>query len=223
MNPNVLLLYPKYTYPRKNPPLGLAYLASFIRKEGYEPLIIDLNIDDYADEGIVGLIRQHNPLATGISFMTNQYGECFRLAKLIKSSSKTTDVVVGGPHVSALPKEILEECPEIDFSVIGEGEITFLELLKALDSGEKNFQSIKGLCFRDKGEVMQTEPRDLIEDLDSLPFPAWDLIKVGKYSVFSLANGSTFALLSSRGCPSHCIFCDSHTIFGIPFIQFILT
>lgn len=217
MNRNVLLLYPKYTYPRKNPPLGFAYLASFVRKEGYNPLILDLNIDNLSDEEIFGLVREHNPLVVGISFMTNQYGECLRLAKLMKSSSKSIPIVVGGPHVSALPKEILNECAEIDFSVIGEGEITFLELLKALDGGGKGFHSIKGLCFRDNGGIIQTEPRDLIEDLDSLPFPAWGLIKVEKYSVFSIARGATFALLSSRGCLSHCIFCDSHTIFGRKF------
>ena len=149
--------------------------------------------------------------------MTNQYGECLRLVKLIKSSSKSTYIVVGGPHVSALPMEILKECPSIDFSVIGEGEVTFLELVDAIRSGEKYFHHIKGLCFSDNGEIIQTMARPLIEDVESLPFPAWDLIKVDKYSVFSIKGGNTFALLSSRGCPNHCIFCDSHTIFGRKF------
>ncbi len=214
---NILLIYPKYSYPRKSPPLGLAYLASFIRKEGYKPLIIDLNIDSYSDEDLSEFVRQYNPLVLGISFMTNQYGEVLRLASLLKNVLSTTYIAVGGPHVSALPKEILEECPNIDFSIIGEGEITFLELLKVLSSGERDFRHINGLCFRDNGTTVETTPRDLIEDVNSLPFPAWDLIKIEKYSVFSIQDGNTFALLSSRGCPNHCTFCDSHTIFGRKF------
>ena len=217
MNRKILLIYPKYTYPRKNPPLGLAYLASYIRKDEYNPLIVDLNIVNYSNEELCEIIKKHNPSVIGISFMTNQYGESLMLAKLIKTCLRSTYIVVGGPHVSALPKEILRECPNFDFSVIGEGEITFLELLKALDSDEKNFHHIDGLCFRNHSAIIQTRPRELIEDVDSLPFPAWDLLKAEKYSVFSIENGNTFALLSSRGCPMNCIFCDSHTIFGRKF------
>ncbi len=217
MNKTVLLIYPKYTYPRKNPPLGLAFLASYIRREGYNPIIIDLNIEDYSDKDISERVRQYNPIVIGFSFMTNQYGECLRLAGLIKSSIRSTYIAVGGPHVSALSKEILQESIAIDFSVIGEGEITFVELLKALESGDSNFHHINGICYRENGSIVQTKPRDLIEDVDSLPFPAWDLIRVEKYSVFSIEEGNTFALLSSRGCPGQCTFCDSHTIFGRKF------
>ncbi len=148
MSGNILLIYPKYTFPRKSPPLGLAYLAAYIRKEGYNPLIVDLNIDNYSDGDISELAKQKRPLLIGISFMTNQYGEALRLSNLLKNVLSTTHITVGGPHVSALPREILRECPAIDFSVVGEGEITFLELLKALDSGEKDLTVItegKGL------------------------------------------------------------------------------
>lgn len=217
MNNNILLIYPRYTYPRKNPPLGLAYLASFMRREGYNPMIVDLNIDNYSDERLSALVKEFNPVVLGISFMTNQYGECLRLAELIKSSLKSACIVAGGPHVSALPEEILKECPSIDISVIGEGEMTFLELVNTVNSGETHFHHINGICFRDNGGIIRTGARPLIEDVESLPFPAWDLIKVEKYSVFSIEEGDTFALLSSRGCPNYCIFCDSHTIFGRTF------
>ncbi len=217
MNKTVLLVYPKYTYPRKNPPLGLAFLASYIRREGYNPIIIDLNVDDYSDKDFSELVRKYNPLVVGFSFMTNQYGECLRLAELVKSSLKSTYIAVGGPHVSALPEEILQESVEVDFSVIGEGEISFLELLNALGSGERYLKNIDGICYRDNGSIVQTKPRGLIEDVNSLPFPAWDLIRVEAYSVFSIESGNAFALLSSRGCPGQCTFCDSNTIFGRKF------
>ncbi len=194
--------------------MGLAYLASYIRRKGYNPIIVDMNVDNYTDKDISRLVTQHNPLAVGISFMTNQYQECLRLARIIKFSTKFTNIIVGGPHVSSLPEEILEECEAVDFSVKGEGEITFLELLEALKSGKKDFYGISGICFRDNGTVVRTKTRNLIEDVDSLPFPAWDLIRTEKYSVFSIEKGNSFVLLSSRGCPGQCTFCDSHTIFG---------
>ncbi|MEE9604796.1 MAG: radical SAM protein, partial [Candidatus Scalindua sp.] len=121
------------------------------------------------------------------------------------------------PHISALPKEILQESMAVDFSVIGEGEISFLELLNALESSAPSLHNIKGICYRDNGVIIQTKPMGLIEDVDSLPFPAWDLLKVEKYSVFSIEGGNAFALLSSRGCPGQCTFCDSNTIFGRKF------
>lgn len=210
----MLLIYPKYTYPRKSPPMGLAYLAAYIRREGFNPVIVDFNIDGCSEKELPRLLKEYAPLAAGISFMTNQYGESLRLAELIKRCSNLTRVVAGGPHVSALSCETLKECPAIDFIVTGEGEITFIELLKAISNGKEDFANISGLSFRCRGDIVQNQPRDLIKDINSLPFPAWDLIDTRKYSVFSIKKGLTFALLSSRGCPNHCIFCDSHTIFG---------
>lgn len=214
MSRRIILLYPSYTYPRKNPPLGLAYLASYIRRAGFDPMIVDLNVDDFSDEVLTELVVRERPLAVAVSFMTNQYGESLRLAALVKAASSSTPVIVGGPHVSALPEEILKQCPAIDFSVIGEGEVTFGELLGALAAGQKRYHHIDGICFRDNGSIVKTGPRALIEDVDALAFPAWDLVRLEKYSVFSIDQGKTFPLLSSRGCPSQCIFCDSHTIFG---------
>ncbi len=176
--------------------------------------IIDLNIDQYLDEVFIQSVKRYDPLAVGISFMTNQYGEALNLARLVKKSVPGTYVAAGGPHVSALPKEIISECSAIDFAIVGEGEETFLELLFEIRSGSKDFDQIDGLCFRNGEKIVQTAPRALIEDVDDLPFPAWDLLKVEKYSVFSINGENTFALLSSRGCPNRCIFCDSHTIFG---------
>jgi len=153
MSKNVILIYPVYTYPRKNPPIGLACLAAYIRRGGFNPLIVDLNVDKYSDKDLCELINEHNPQLVGISFMTHQYGECVRLAELIKSLTKVKFIAVGGPHVSALPEEILEDCGSVDFSVIGEGEETFMEILKALVSGGDQLRDINGLCFRDNGKI----------------------------------------------------------------------
>ena len=213
MNNRVLLLYPKYTYPRKNPPLGLVCLASFIRGSGYDPQIIDFNVVDYSDREVSRLIKEYGPAVVGISFMTNQYDEVMRLSALVKSQT-SIPVIVGGPHASALPVELLKECDSIDFVVVGEGETTFAEVLGAIEHGNENYDDIDGLCYRSNGEIMQNKPRELIADVDELPFPAWDLLNLDTYSVFSVGGDRAFAILSSRGCPNQCIFCDSHTIFG---------
>lgn len=214
---DVLLIYPGYTYPRKNPPLGLAYLAAALRRSGYLPRIVDLNVEDHTGDELGALVRELEPLAVGISFMTNQYGESLRLAEAVRSASPSTRIVVGGPHVSALPRETLRECPAADFAVVGEGEETFPQLLDSLASGDPRMDRIAGICYRRGKECVRTRPRAPIADVDRLPFPAWDLLEPEKYSVFSVGKGRAFALLSSRGCPGRCTFCDSHTVFGRTF------
>ena len=216
MNTNILLIYPKYTYPRKNPPLGLAYLASYIRERGYEPVIVDLNIDDLDDRDLTALIDARQPVAVGISFMTNQYGEALGVAAIAKAARKDMPIIAGGPHASALPRELLHECVAIDYVVVGEGEVTFAELLDFLGAGG-DASNICGLCYRTDEGVVQNPRRELIADIDSLPSPAWDLLKPDKYSVHSITKENAYVILSSRGCPNQCIFCDSHTIFGRQF------
>lgn len=217
MNRNILLIYPKYTYPRKNPPLGLAYLASFIRQYGFVPQILDLNVENVSDTELANKVVATRPLAVGISFMTNQYGEALKVAKLVKSASPVTHIIAGGPHVSALPEETLRECKLFDSIVVGEGECTFAELLSELQKEKQNFKGVNGLCFRDGENIIRNEKRDMIGDIDSTPYAAWDLLRLDKYSVFSVSHKKTFAIISSRGCPNQCIFCDSHTIFGRKF------
>lgn len=195
----------------------MAYLAAIVREHGYEPRILDLNVEHYSDKELGDYIKDFKPACIGISFMTNQHGEAVRLASLMKSCDHNVPVIVGGPHVSAIPEEVLSECADVDFAVIGEGEETFSALLDAILSGCTRFDAIDGLCYRDSGRIVCTQQRRLIEQIDALPFPAYDLLKLDRYSVHSITEGKAFAILSSRGCPNQCIFCDSHTIFGRTF------
>jgi anaerobic magnesium-protoporphyrin IX monomethyl ester cyclase len=210
----VVLVYPEYSYPRKNPPMGLAYIASYLGEKSIPVIILDFNVDTHAAEKLNKILEEPDILYCGISFMTNQFGSALSISKYIKEKNPDIPVVVGGPHVSAIPEQSLEEMGAVDIVCFGEGEETAYLLAEALIHGG-DLSEIYGIVYRKEGNVISNPPRELIPDINTLPFPAWDLLDLSSYSVFGGVHGEpTFALMSSRGCPSHCIFCDSHTIFS---------
>lgn len=217
---DVLLIYPPYTYPKKSPPIGLAYIAAVLEKEGYSVKIADMSVlgMDYKD--LEKKVKQIKPKLVGISFMTNQYKEALNISKLVKDTDRHIPILVGGPHVSSLPEEVIA-LESIDIAVIGEGERTILELANNLFNGKSNeLGAISGIAYKKEGKIYLNEPRKLISDLDSVPFPAWHLLPIDKYSIPATGGDISepvFAIISSRGCPNRCIFCDSHTIFGRKF------
>lgn len=213
----ILLIYPLYSYPRKNPPLGLAYMAAVLEKENFRVKIIDVSAEGLSETELESRIRSEQPKLVGISFMTPQIGEAFKVAEMTKKINSKIITIVGGPHVTALPAEVLKQ-KYIDFAVIGEGEITFLELAdKLIRSRGEKVKNIKGIAYKKHGKVIITEPRPFIQDLDTIPFPAWHLLPVDKYSVISTggkASKQVFNIFSSRGCPNQCIFCGGPKIMG---------
>jgi radical SAM superfamily enzyme YgiQ (UPF0313 family) len=218
-NLDILLIYPQYSYPKKSPPLGLAYIASVLEKKGYKVNIADMSTIGMNEDDLKRLVEQTRPRLVGISFMTNQFGQAVSAAKVIKTVNEKIPVITGGPHVSALPNEILSyDC--FDVAVIGEGEITAAILAEHFLDGRYTLEEINGIAYKKDGQIHINEPRPLIEDLDILPTPAWHLLPMEKYAVPATGGDTTetaFAVISSRGCPNQCIFCDSHTIFGRKF------
>ncbi|MBF0557322.1 MAG: cobalamin-dependent protein [Nitrospirae bacterium] len=219
MSKDILLIYPNYSYPRKSPPLGLAYLAAYVRQAGFEPCIQDFNVKPVADDDFKDFLVSRKWLMVGLSFMTNQFADAQRLSVLIKNVLPDTPLIAGGPHPSSIPERTLLEIPALDIIVRGEGETTLRELAGAFSSGT-DIGEVRGLCFKRGAEIIQTPDREFIKDLDSLPFPAWEYFNMSAYKVFHITANSdapVFALLSSRGCPNFCTFCDSHTIFARKF------
>lgn len=216
---DITLIYPPYPWEYTSPPLGLAYVAAVLRNSGYAMRILDMNPTHTDLEQLANELRTDKPKIVGISAMTNQAKATLEIAERVKMVDESIKVIVGGPHPTALPGEMLENTA-IDFVCIGEGECTVNELVKSLLDGDKKFDSILGLAYRDKeGKVVRTSPRPFISDLDSIPFPAWDLLPLDKYRVAhtGLQKSLTFALLSSRGCPYRCIFCSSSLTMGRKF------
>jgi len=234
----ILLVQPPYDILRiepktAQPPLGLAYLAGVLEKD-YEVKILDAVVEGYENEQIIdrdfkryGLhfddikieIEKFNPDVVGISCLFSTQAEnSHKIAKLAKEVDPNIITLYGGAHPSALPHLVMEDS-SVDFAIIGEGEHTIRDLLRALEEGS-GFSTLDGLAFREDGSVRVLPKTSYIQDLDSLPFPARHLLSMEKYFRINTPMGTTTrrmpntCLSTSRGCPANCIFCSIHTVWG---------
>ncbi|MGC8618021.1 MAG: B12-binding domain-containing radical SAM protein [Thermoplasmata archaeon] len=192
------------------PPLGLAYLASIARNQGDEVNIVDSIAMDYTFEEISGQIKKFDPDLIGLTSTTSMIPDAYKVAEIAKSYNNEIKTVIGGPHVTFTQEETLKESPHIDFTVAGEGETAFSNLLLYL-KGKKEIKEIKGISYRDSEKIIVTPPEQLIKDVDSIPLPAIDLLPMDKYKAGTKKFGT---LMTSRGCPYNCIFCSSSLQFG---------
>jgi len=198
-------------------PMNLAYLAAMLRREGFDAAIIDYETTAFTEQHLQHVLKELCPLVAGITCTTTTVTSAARLAASIKYLAPDITTVAGGPHVSALPVQTLREFNAFDYGVIGEGEQTLLELCVHLRDGG-NEHAIDGIAYRKDEKVVLTEPRQLIHDLDSIPFPARDLIDFATQAGHS-SRGFSNKLLStelftSRGCPVGCSFCAIQATFG---------
>jgi len=212
---NVLLISPptisavKSVVGTTGPPLGLAYLASMIREE-HDVRIVDSLAEEFAYKDVEKVIKRYDPDVIGITSTTSMIPDAYIVAKMAKRINENVKVVMGGPHVTFVPKRTFEECPYVDFIVRGEGEITFKELIDALEKN-KDPSNILGLSINLGDKVKNNPPRPLIKDVDTIPMPSYDLLPIEKYQV----NGVRFGtVMTSRGCPFNCAFCSSSLQFG---------
>ena len=199
------------------PPLGLLHIASYIREHSHEPGVLDFQTIHWDFEKIADRILELNPDVLGMSAMTINCLNAEKIARELKRRGLAAPIVLGGAHISAVPVDTLQRFESIDYGVIGEGEDTFLELLESLKKGNP-VDGIKGLVWRDReGGIRINAPRPPIEDLDRLPLPAWDLLDnfPGAYphSLLESKRLPAAAVMTSRGCPFDCTFCD-HRVFG---------
>lgn len=196
------------------PPLGLLYLASSVRQEGYEPLLLDAAVFNWNIWETAERILDFRPDFVGFtaSFLSLRYAAM--IAKEIRKRNKGIVLILGGPQVTAVPEEIIGPS-DFDWYVIGEGEKTLTELLNHL-SQEKRAEDILGIGFFRNGKAVVNPPRPLIEELDSLPPPAFDLVpdfRLYEPSGDLLRDIPNGTLITSRGCPLTCAFCD-RSVFG---------
>lgn len=199
-----------------SPALGILLLAALARRHGHTVTVIDTAALEIGMEQVLEQVSRFEPDVVGFSSTTLGICSAASLAEHIKERLPNTIVMVGGPHVSAAPAETMRRFPSFDLAVVGEGEDTLIELLDALSS-HSSLQEVCGISFREGDAVITTPRRAFIKELDSLPFPAWDLLDdfpqryaPAPFKVKSLPSAS---LVSSRGCPNQCIFCD-RSVFG---------
>ncbi len=197
-------------YP--NPPLGLMMISSILKMHGYRVLILDLRMEALSGSPFEALKKSltkiSNPLAVGITTYTESFSDALAVAQIVKEIFPSTKVVMGGYHATFCYKETLSHS-YVDFVVLGEGESTIIELLEYIKYPHHySLDKIKGIAFRKDDEIVITRQRDLITDLDVLPFPDYN------FSFADLRYGNTLPFISSRGCPGKCIFCASRAFSG---------
>lgn len=192
-------------------PLGLGYISSHVKQHGYRVRLIDPNVQRFTAEQIAKDISEADPLLVGVSFMTPQFFSTRKIVDAIKALSPHIPVVLGGAHPSVMPQRTLEEIPNADYVVSGEGEQTALELLNALRDQQDDLGMIGGLTWRTNGGIQENAPRPLLQDLDSLPPPDRGLIDQSVYHQqrFLSYSKRSAAIHTSRGCPGRCVFCAS--------------
>ncbi len=191
-----------------DPPLGLAYIASYIRKYGGFEDIVIIDKEDHLKR-----LKKEKPDLIGISSLTHEFSKAKILASQIKEELETP-LIIGGYHVSLLPHHFNDTV--FDMAVIREGEQTMLELMQLFEKKgafpTEELKKIRGILYREGSTVKATEPRPLIEPLDKIPYPARDLLKMEEYyktlriSVFGKL-GIYMPMMTSRGCPYKCVFC----------------
>ncbi|MGH8550185.1 MAG: B12-binding domain-containing radical SAM protein [Methylococcales bacterium] len=200
----------------RSPSLGLLYLAAAVRERGYQTAIIESDIEDLNPDEVADRIVREKPDYVGITLFTVAVWQAARIARMVKKACPWIPIIVGGPHISSMSTETLERFPEFDLAVIHEGERVLPELLACLDRGD-NPEQVKGILWRNNGELLKTPPAPTINDLDNLPMPAWDLLldfpKRYLPAIFDYPRGPVATLAASRGCPFVCKFCDTST-FG---------
>jgi radical SAM superfamily enzyme YgiQ (UPF0313 family) len=200
------------------PPLGLASLAAWLRREEIPVRIVDVYARPGSLHTLTRLIQDWRPTLLGLSCTTSSFLDGVRVARDAKRLAPGLKTVVGGPHVSALKERSLDGFPEIDFGVVGEGEQTLTALA---NDGWRTPAAVPGLVYRDAdGTPRFSGPRTPLPDLDALPFPAYDLLegypRAYKLPIFNYPRIPNSSCVSSRGCPYACSYCD-RSVFGRSF------
>lgn len=215
MSARILFVHPHYLTHVVSPPLGIGYISSYLKREGHDTSLLDLNVSNVGRDGIADRVARYRPDVVGVPIMCTGMDQARAVVDAVKDCSDAP-VVVGGAQASALP-EHTARFTGADYVVAGEGEVTTAELLEALE-GSREFDSVLGLGYFPDGEFRLNPPRPLVKDLDSLPMPDWDLIAPGNYRIAPiLSSARAFPIapiVTSRGCPFDCTFCAGKSIWG---------
>ena len=197
----------EWHYDNSYPNIGILYVLAYARQT-----VPDMTVH-YLESGVdlrghISYLESVRPDVYGISFSSKTFRLAQRTIGAVKDRFPNLLVVCGGSHATAMPEQVLRDTVA-DIIVIGEGEETFSDLLRASRS-RMDFADVQGIAFRKDGDVRRSTPRPLIHDLDSIPFPAWDLIDHRRYSGMHLKKQPVeSSLVISRGCPFDCAFCSN--------------
>lgn len=193
------------------PPLSLAAIAAVLR-EGNDVRILDCPAQRMSEQALLAFVQKNAPDIAISSVSTETIESDLAVLGMIKGIMKTSILIIFGIHASVFAEDILKSSA-VDFVVRDEPEGTIRELVHALKKGAL-LDSVKGIAFRSSiGQVVSTAKREFIKDLDALPFPAWDLVDLGRYRL-PFSDNPFIIINTSRGCPFRCSFCNAQAYYG---------
>ncbi|MFH1511068.1 MAG: radical SAM protein [Candidatus Woesearchaeota archaeon] len=185
-----------------SPHNGTAYLSAVLREHKHAVTVLDMRLG-YSYDDLLERLQKFRPNLVAVTMTSRDFLKTYNLVDRLKNDS--FKVVLGGPHPSTIGKQVLKDT-KADYAVMGEGEMTLLDL-----ADDKPIKSIRGLVWRGNKGIVQNKPREYIQDLDSLPFPAFDLFELDRYM------DKKISIVSSRGCPYNCTYCSMRFTMGFRF------
>jgi radical SAM superfamily enzyme YgiQ (UPF0313 family) len=199
------------------PSFGLACLAASAREAGAAVAIVEAAAGNLPLGETLKRVLDFQPTVVGLTATTSGIEAAAALAARIKEVQPGTLVLIGGCHGTSLPDDTLESTSGFDLAVIGEGEVTLVDILQAVEGGQALPSGIVGTVERRDGALHHNPPRDLIHELDTLPLPAWDLLdgfpQAFRPSPARIRRWPCASAVLTRGCPNQCTFCD-RSVFG---------
>ncbi len=195
------------------PPIGLGYLATAVRKNGHSVYILDCLKDNYNYRNFIRNVKNISPDLVGINLFSISVPFVDKMIDMINKEIPHTIIVLGGPHVSSLPKKVLNYFKKADFAIRGEGEVPLRQLVNHLEYGNKNFSEVPGLIYRKDDKILINDPY-FAKNIEEYDFPAWDLIDPARYFKYLSVGSNTVPIFFSRGCPFPCTFCAAKVTSG---------
>ncbi|KKR82042.1 MAG: Radical SAM domain protein [Parcubacteria group bacterium GW2011_GWD2_40_9] len=191
------------------PYISLAMIGGSLLRDGHDVHILDLSVSSEPERDIDEAVKDFKPQYIGISFTSALSKEAIEIVQKIKKINSDIIAIAGGVHSTTLPEETLKNS-SFDIAVIGEGEDTMREIISG-----KNYEEILGIAYKKNGEIKVNSRRPFVEDIDSLPLPAWHLYDIKKYHTprINSRRNPVGAMETSRGCPFTCVFCNK-TVFA---------
>ncbi|MDD5643862.1 MAG: radical SAM protein [bacterium] len=199
------------------PPIGIGYLAAVSRNAGYEVALLDCILKNLDYAGFEKELKNIMPDVVAMTAFSHDIPSARKTTAIIKKVNPEIKVIIGGPHSSGMPGDTLNILDNVDFAFKGEAERSIVKLLKFIEKKEGSLENIKGLIWRN-GDKININEQDFPENLDEIPYPAWDLMEPGDYP--DAPQGVIFRktpvapLVITRGCPFRCTFCAGWTVTG---------
>ena len=194
------------------PPISLAYIAAVLEKENFECRLHDCIVENINLEKLKDISKEFEPNIIFINTATPSIDFDIQAAESLKQENSSVKIILFGIHVTALAEEILKVHPLIDFLILGEPEIPAKEIALAIKENKNNYSDISGIAFKENNQIIQTQQKP-IQNLDELPYPAWNLIKTNLY-ITPLVNRPFLMIATNRGCPHNCTYCADHVYYG---------